>query len=582
MTHRAATLRLAALVVLTASVVSTDGAGAKSPRTDPPDAASATSQRTGASVSRPGLPGRNPERPVAFARSSYVWPYASGPHYGNSGVRRGETEHVLRTVVGSFRLGAGDGTLPLPEELTSPIKLELLGAQYFVVIADERSVKPMLSAIEASGGVIADRLPHRAVVARLTGEALASVQGVAGVVVEPYHGAFKLDPTIGRDASVPIPCEGDDRASTSFKVRLFDGRGSAGSSRRGGRDRRQRPNDHVGHALSPRSTVRSCTCSRRSRPCGGPRREPPITPSTARRRRRRCKTGRYNDGAVPYHRRRRGRRWRGNRGQADLDGAGHGDLARRRATCRTRELDAGTRRCATHRKVRLYESAGQFTGGVGRPARLRRSRSTGGARTATSLRRRFWGRRPDVADSGGPDDYEGPGWVALDLGRITPWALDGVAPGAVLIAYDAQFTPAVGLVPQIPSRNTLTPWRSLRGAPTGGALGASYAYTDAEHAGRRTNRQLLLGHRFGNVLQRGGRGHRRVPVRQGETRWYSCRQATPASSTTTRTDSERPSHVGSPGHDEERSGHRREPKSPTIPARHRRRIALFPQARGLR
>ena len=69
------------LVLLSASVLWAWGASAGSAGIGSSDSGPDTTAGTGVSVSRLGLPG--PERPVVFARSDYVWPYASGPYHGD-------------------------------------------------------------------------------------------------------------------------------------------------------------------------------------------------------------------------------------------------------------------------------------------------------------------------------------------------------------------------------------------------------------------------------------------------------------------------------------------------------------------
>ena len=57
------------------------------------------------------------ESPTRFSRSTYVWPYVAGPHYGIPAGVRFRDPGVLHTMVGSFRLDAGP--LELPEQLVA-------------------------------------------------------------------------------------------------------------------------------------------------------------------------------------------------------------------------------------------------------------------------------------------------------------------------------------------------------------------------------------------------------------------------------------------------------------------------------
>jgi hypothetical protein len=131
----------------------------------------------------------------SYARSNYIWPYASGPNYPAVDVYQ---KDVVWTPAGTFRLGSD---LPIASELRSPYKLDAQAGQYFVVqyqdeVTDENELRPV---IEAGGGRIVASPNSGSVVALLTRGAYQAVQSSVGfIAVEPYHAAFKLNASIGR------------------------------------------------------------------------------------------------------------------------------------------------------------------------------------------------------------------------------------------------------------------------------------------------------------------------------------------------------------------------------------------------
>lgn len=145
----------------------------------------------------------NPSRTRAtFARSNYLWPYTTGPNYGQVDRSLRRDGGTLHTNVGSFRLD--EGFVQLPPELRSLNRLDQTGLQYFIVQLDPQAAAQggqasLIDAIEANGGTVVKTMPISAVVARLTPSAHAAVQSVSGLIaVSPYHAALKLDPSIGR------------------------------------------------------------------------------------------------------------------------------------------------------------------------------------------------------------------------------------------------------------------------------------------------------------------------------------------------------------------------------------------------
>ncbi|HKQ61157.1 MAG TPA: hypothetical protein VJS92_07685, partial [Candidatus Polarisedimenticolaceae bacterium] len=106
---------------------------------------------------------------ATFPRSIWVWPYARGPYYGDVEVTARREPGVLRTRVGSFRLG---NDLPFPEQLRTTNKLGQLAAQYFVVQlnpedAASGSAEQLRQVIESNGGAVLESIPVSAVIARL-------------------------------------------------------------------------------------------------------------------------------------------------------------------------------------------------------------------------------------------------------------------------------------------------------------------------------------------------------------------------------------------------------------------------------
>ena len=137
-----------------------------------------------------------------FPRSTYAWPFATGPVYGDVDAVRWKESGVLHTRVGSFDLKRGGPAIP--EELRATVKADCLrhhpGGSGLLRGRPVRS-RPLAHrepGRRAPRGHVG-RWVHHASDPRGTG-LLKSQPGV--VAVEPYHPAFKLAPTIGR---VPLP-----------------------------------------------------------------------------------------------------------------------------------------------------------------------------------------------------------------------------------------------------------------------------------------------------------------------------------------------------------------------------------------
>ncbi|MCP3979736.1 MAG: S8 family serine peptidase [bacterium] len=170
-----------------------------------------------------GRPGSG--RAPTYERASYEWPYASGPFYGRVDHSRRRDAGVLHTAVGSFE--PGRGRLALPAELRTPNRLDRVDYQYFVIqfapdVVDGDSLTSLRSTIESLGGAVVRRAPVSAWIARLTAPAFEALRGAPGLMaIEPYHAAFKIDPSIGR-TPLPDPVKALS-AQYTLDIRLFDG-----------------------------------------------------------------------------------------------------------------------------------------------------------------------------------------------------------------------------------------------------------------------------------------------------------------------------------------------------------------------
>jgi len=135
-----------------------------------------------------------------FPRTNYQWPFATGPHYGGRDIPL--VPGVFASNVGTFDLRAG--VSGLPAELTAGNRLATIGAQYFVLALDPAALADggldrIRESIAAAGGELLQQVPVAAYVARLTQDSFGVAQGLDGVLaVAPYQPAFKLNPLIGR------------------------------------------------------------------------------------------------------------------------------------------------------------------------------------------------------------------------------------------------------------------------------------------------------------------------------------------------------------------------------------------------
>jgi hypothetical protein len=144
----------------------------------------------------------NTKQFTRYARSNYVWPFATGPVYGTVTGRDALAAGVLHTRVGALRLADMQGRLPA--QLQTIDMLDSSGAQYFIVqVAKDAiaggGVAELSEMIRSAGGEVVGGMPVNFLQARLTAGSIATVRSLPGVeAVVPFQAAFKLDPMIGR------------------------------------------------------------------------------------------------------------------------------------------------------------------------------------------------------------------------------------------------------------------------------------------------------------------------------------------------------------------------------------------------
>ncbi len=409
-------------------------------------------------------------RDVRFTRSSYVWPFASGPYYGDVQAEAQGARGVLRTSVGSFQVS--QAASQLPAELTTVNKLQQLGAQYFIALVDPEDVPNgafdvVRRAVESRGGVVIGKVPVAGLLVKLNAAAYAELTKTSRVVaIEPFHPAFKLDPTIGRTPLLD-PAQAISEVY-HLVIRLFPdepaGPVVAAIGRLGGTVEELPTGDTVYAAIhrSKLADVASIESVRHvwenipARPLGE---ETTAVVQTGRL------GGGPSTGAVPYH-------------DAGVDGSGNGiagtspqvlmvldtgiqldaaDLSDTRTT-------AGTAGVA-HRKVRVYASTNAFGAGqlgdlVGCDTGEKGGFTHGHVVSSVAV-----GAATRV-----PVSYGAPNFLRDNNGNS--WRVDGVAPGAVLVAYDGQLTPAQTSCAD-PAQGTVNPGDLYSGGNTG-ALGTAY------------------------------------------------------------------------------------------------------------
>ena len=421
-------------------------------------------------------------RPTLFARATYRWPFSTGPVYGEVEAARWSEPGVLHTLVGSFDLKRGSPALPaeLRASGESPYCiLQVDPATY----ADGRFDRIRVL-LEAQGGALLEAMAVSAHVVRVSPLLQGVLRAQDGVLaLEPYHPALKLAPTIGR-APMADPARAVSEVY-ALEAALFRGEEAnkvASSLRALGAEVTRVDPDVVFFELSRErladvarlDAVKAVFESLPNLPHGE---ETTVT----------VQTGRWGGGAVPFH-------------DAGILGDGQilmvldSGLQLDAADLSDTRTSVGTAGPG-HRKVLLYTTAvGGVGDALGCDAGPQGGFTHGHVVAATAL-----GNASDVAAS------YGAGWLATDnLGAR--WKLDGVAPHARLVLYDAQVTPST-LSCADPSKNALSVGTLyLDDTPGSGSLG------DALRP-RGAHVQFLVGHDGQQRLrhQRAARGP--VPVR---------------------------------------------------------------------
>ena len=390
------------------------------------------------------------DRP-SYPRANYTWSFATGPRYAaeNPGAAR-----VLPTPAGTVRLDR----LQIPEELASVDRAAAGAVRHYVIqFRRQAGVESALRTIVAAAGGRALESPAAGfLLAALDARSREAVAGAGGVeVVEPYHPAFKLDPTIGR-VSLPDPLAALSEVYT-LNVGLWPGTHATDVAQTvveiGGRVLRT-----YGDALVVelhRSLLARLAAIDAVRVVHEKLPLRPLAEETTTT----LQIGRFDGGSTPYH-------------DAGVDGRGLGLCSDLTTGCSVVtqatdcagiglaicsgpqvlmvldsgfQLDAGdlsdTRTDAgepglAHRKVRAYQSTEAFGGNgdlSGCDAPPQDGFTHGHLVAATAL-----GNATGVGA-----EYGGPGWLAYDV-HGNPWKLDGLAPKAVLVAYDGQVTPLNG------------------------------------------------------------------------------------------------------------------------------------------
>jgi hypothetical protein len=143
------------------------------------------------------------KKPVYYQRTDYVWPYVTGPYYGDAPASLLHSPHYLRTLAGSF-----DTRKPitnLPGELHKSLEpISQIGMQYFILqftpdAFDNGGFQKLRKEYENMGVQFFDYLPNRAYIVLLAQTNYALISGFSSVkFIEPYHPAFKISPGVGR------------------------------------------------------------------------------------------------------------------------------------------------------------------------------------------------------------------------------------------------------------------------------------------------------------------------------------------------------------------------------------------------
>jgi hypothetical protein len=418
------------------------------------------------------------EQKVFFARSSYVWEYATGPYYGKVDPSMSRTAGTLVTPVGSFRLTEGE--LPFPQQLRTVNRLSALGDQYFIVqfAPDAGGVDLLRQLLAKHDRTTVASMPVAAHVAKLNAELLEDVQKLPGVIaIEPYHAALKFSPSLGR-----VPLADAERAISSvYELAIGTWRGEDPQpvvdaiESMGGKVISVATTGTILAELH-RSKLRDVSMleavSGISEYYDGQLRDEKTSTT--------MQTGAYNQGATPYH-------------DAGVDGSGGGvtgvsyqivavidsgikldagDLSDTRTTSGTPGTDAGNADpSGEHRKVLLYETTDAF-GGKGDLKgcdTVESGQFTHGHFVATTVM--------GNASVNLPGTYGAP-YIAKDKSSpldTKQWNYIGVAPGAKLVFYDAQRVPGNGTCDDPLLGSIDAPPGMLYGGTAGtGTLGTAY------------------------------------------------------------------------------------------------------------
>ncbi len=378
------------------------------------------------------------DRPAKYARGNYVWPYATGPSYGGVDPARNRAPGVLHTPVGSFDL-AVSGDFAFPAELKTTNRLSLQGVQYFIVQFEPQAVRDgafleLEQVLAAEGGAWMHSMPVSGAVVRLTPGAYSRIQTMGGLLrLEPYHPALKLDPSIGRTPLLnPLKALSE---VYDLHVQLFNGEQPETVA-----EALMKLGGNV-LAIEPDAVIVELHRSQLSAVAAM---EPvrmiwerlPIT-KHAEETTTTMQIGRWGQGAIPYH-------------DAGIDGSGNGlpstspqvlmvldsgfqidagDLSHSRTSADGPGIGASHRKVLNHSTTNTFGGSGDA---LGCDAPASGGWSHGHFAAATAL-----GNATDV-----PAGY-GTGWLAENPAIPgQTWKLDGVAPGAKLVAYDASPTPS--------------------------------------------------------------------------------------------------------------------------------------------
>ncbi len=366
--------------------------------------------------------------PPLHARTNYAWTHETGPFYGRLDAATEREPGTIRTAVGSFDLTVG--LSQLPGVLKTQRDPETQPPGYFVVAFrgdgfERGRLESFEQSLSDAGGSVIGPIPNMALLVKLTPASWAVVKENFDVLaVEPFHPALKLSPMIGR---TPLP-DPDRAVSPVYVLELlpFPGEDLL---------QLEKAIADLGGGLVRRFPDRLRVEIHRDRLADLAHLEavraifeyvPPLLwgeeiSST-------IQTGPFMSGITPYR-------------DAGIDGSGGGSGTEQLLMVLDNgiQLDAGDLSDTStsagtpplHRKVEYYGTTGPFAGVgdlLGCDADLSDGYTHGHLVSALAL-----GNATDV------EPPYGPGW-----GKLGNRALDGVAPGARLIAYDAQLTPAVG------------------------------------------------------------------------------------------------------------------------------------------